>query len=240
MKNIKVTNAFFIHIFIEKEPSLNLIMSRIPILLKPSGSISSCWNSPRNDNFKSVTILTPKHDRPEEIKFLHKKIIDLEIKNCQLNLLLVEQDLELQSKNKQIKEQAKLVASLERKTNAGIFSKNINNFCTHKKDAMIKNQQILLDVRSSFIVHLLEKDETIQNLIKTNERTQCTLDQLAAQVIMNNEAMEKLRIIIDAKDTQIDKLGKVVDVLNKNKLPNICYNNNSLSENLLNYLDLLI
>lgn len=69
------------------------------------------------------------------------------------------------------------------------------------------NQEILLDVRSKFIAHLLQCDEAVKALVKEKEQADRRFYELECELLDKNELIDVLRAIIAEK---VEKLEQYV------------------------------
>lgn len=70
----------------------------------------------------------------------------------------------------------------------------------------LRNQEILLDVRSKFIEHLLQCDEAVSALVKEKEANDRRFYELECELLDKNELIEVLRSIIAEKVERLEQL----------------------------------
>lgn len=71
----------------------------------------------------------------------------------------------------------------------------------------LRNQEILLDVRSKFIEHLLQCDEAVKALVKEKEATDRRFCELECELLDKNELIDVLRSIVAEKVEQLEQLN---------------------------------
>lgn len=70
----------------------------------------------------------------------------------------------------------------------------------------LRNQEILLDVRSKFLEHLLQCDEAVKALVKEKEATDRRFYELECELLGKNELIDVLRSIIAEKVEKLEQL----------------------------------
>lgn len=75
----------------------------------------------------------------------------------------------------------------------------------------LRNQEILLDVRSKFIAHLLQCDEAVKALVKEKDQTDRRFCELECELLDKNELIDVLRSIIAEK---VEKLERYANLRN--------------------------
>lgn len=71
----------------------------------------------------------------------------------------------------------------------------------------LRNQEILLDVRSKFIEHLLQCDEAVKALVKEKETADRRFCELECELQDKNELIDVLRSIIAEKVERLEQLN---------------------------------
>lgn len=76
-----------------------------------------------------------------------------------------------------------------------------------KLNEKLRNQEILLDVRSKFIAHLLQCDEAVKALVKEKETADRRFCELECELLDKNELIDVLRQIIAEKVERLEQLN---------------------------------
>lgn len=76
-------------------------------------------------------------------------------------------------------------------------------------NAKLRNQGILLDIRSKFIEHLLQYDETLKALVQEKVVVDRRFSELECELVDKNELIDILRAIIAEKVEKLEHLTSV-------------------------------
>lgn len=122
-------------------------------------------------------------------------------------------DIEKFLQKNTIDHQSKLLEIIDRDTAAkGETEKSVAQH--HDKDGKMKNQEILLDIRTNFIEHLLEKEKTVRNLLKEKQSNEYLMRQTECLLLEKEKMIEILKAVIFEKDkrlAEMELIGSAAD-----------------------------
>lgn len=183
-------------------------MSKIPTPagMDPKKSIYSNSRAP-----PKKAPATPRHHvcpRTTELAALKSRIGHLETIIAELRSRNDTRDIEKLLQKNTIDHQTKLLEIIDRNiaTKGGIEK----DFRPNKRqDEIVKNNALLLDIRTNFIEHLLQNEESVKNLLQEKQSNEIIMRQTENLLLEKEKLIDILRAVIYEKDRRLAELEMI-------------------------------
>lgn len=167
--------------------------------MDPKKSIYSNSRAP-SPKFKSHVC-----PRTNEMATLKNRIIHLEKIIEELRSRNDTRDIEKLLQKNTIDHQAKLLEIIDRSNVTNGDTKNSSGQ-TLDQEEKVKNYELLLDVRTNFIKHLLQNDEAIKNLLHERQSNESIMRQTECILLEKEKTISILRAVILEKDRRLSEI----------------------------------
>lgn len=173
-------------------------MSKIPTPAKmePKKSIYS------NSRAPSPKVKSHVCPRTNEMAALKNRIMHLERIIEELHSRNNTRDIEKLMQKNTIDHQTKLLEIIDR-----IHGETDRNSDENRAQAeKVKNHQLLLDVRTNFIEHLLENEVAIRNLLKDKQANESAMRQMECLLMEKERTISILRAVLLDKERRLSEM----------------------------------
>lgn len=183
-------------------------MSKIPTPagMDPKKSIYS--NSRASSKKVAATPRPHVCPRTTELAALKSRIGHLETIIVELRSRNDTRDIEKLLQKNTIDHQSKLLEIIDRNiaTKGGMEKDDRPN---QRQDEIMKKNALLLDIRTNFIEHLLQNEESVRNLLQEKQSNEIIMRQTENLLLEKEKMIDILRAVIHEKDSRLAELEMI-------------------------------
>lgn len=196
-------------------------MSKIPTLSKMDAN-KSIYSNRAPPSKITITSKPHKCPRTAEMAALRNRISHLEKIIEELRSRNDTREIEQLLQKNTIEHQSKLLAIIDRNISPADEEDPAEK---HRHEVKLQNSALLLDIRTNFIEHLLQNEETMKNLLKEKQTTANLMRQMESALQEKDKVIGILRAVIHEKDkrlTELERIKSTCDhegkILNQNRV----------------------